>query len=141
MLVCWDSSALVKLLVDEPGSHEAARLWDEADVVLASRLVVPEVRAAIEAATRAHRLARPERRRALSLWDRYASGLRMLELTPAVAAAAADLTARQVLGGADAVHLASALAVAEAGPVLAVWDGRLRAASRREGVRLAPAVV
>ena len=56
-----------------------------------------------------------------------------------VARLAADLTSRMLLGGADAVHLASALSLAPAEPVLVAWDRRLRAAGLLAGLRLAPA--
>ena len=45
----FDASALVKLLVDEPGSDLAARVWDESDAVVTSRISYPEVAAALAA--------------------------------------------------------------------------------------------
>ena len=56
-LVYFDSSALVKLVVDEDGSDLAAELWDGCDAALASRLAYPEVRAALAAACRNHDLS------------------------------------------------------------------------------------
>ncbi|MGL4745370.1 MAG: hypothetical protein ACRCXL_13400 [Dermatophilaceae bacterium] len=41
-----DSSACVKLLVDEDGSDIAAALWDGCDAALCSRIGYPEVLAA-----------------------------------------------------------------------------------------------
>ena len=46
-LVYFDSSAFVKLLVEEAGSELAAELWDGSDATVASRLAYPEVRAAL----------------------------------------------------------------------------------------------
>jgi hypothetical protein len=40
-LVYFDSSALVKLVVEEEGSELAAELWDGCDAALASRLAYP----------------------------------------------------------------------------------------------------
>ena len=37
-LVYFDSSALVKLMLDEPGSDLAAELWNGCDAALSSRL-------------------------------------------------------------------------------------------------------
>jgi uncharacterized protein len=61
-----DASALVKLVVEERGSEDVARLWDAVDSVLTSRVAHPEVRAALAAARRdarldgtAYRQARP----------------------------------------------------------------------------------
>lgn len=53
---CFDSSAFVKLLVEEDGSDHAERIWNEADNVVASRLALPEVSAGLAAARRAGRL-------------------------------------------------------------------------------------
>lgn len=141
MLVCFDSSALVTLLVEEPGSDAAATLWDEADAVVASRLVVPEVSAALAAAARAGRLDDAQLDVARGTWHRYLPALRLIELTSELAASAADLARELVLGGADAVHLASALALEAGQPVLAAWDRRLWAAARAAGLRVAPAAL
>ena len=59
-LVYFDSSALVKLLTEEPGSDLAAELWDGCDAAVASRLAYPEVRAALAAAGRNHDLTATE---------------------------------------------------------------------------------
>lgn len=137
-VVCFDTSAFVKLLVDEAGSEVAARLWDEADVVVASRLAFPEVRAALAAARRETRLDAASERRARRDWNEFWSATRVVELTADVAADAATLAGRHVLGGADAVHLASAMTLVEAVPILAAWDARLRRAAAEAGLVVAP---
>ena len=137
-LVCFDSSAFVKLLVDEEGSDLAARLWDQADLVAASRLAVPEVSCALAAAGRAGRLGPTAERRARRDWDELWSATRAIELTDGIATSAASLAGTHILGGADAVHLASALAMAQAGPILVAWDLRLRTAALAAGLLVAP---
>lgn len=62
-LAFWDSSAFLKLLVEEPGRDLAVELWNEAIDVVASRLAVPEVSAALTAARRAGRLDEVSARR------------------------------------------------------------------------------
>jgi hypothetical protein len=52
-----DSSALVKLVVEDHGSDVAAALWDGADAVISSGLAYPEVRAALAAAGRDDRIS------------------------------------------------------------------------------------
>lgn len=138
-VVYFDSSAFVKLLVEETGSDDAARLWDGADVVVASRLAHPEVSAALAAARRGARLSAPSAQRASENWDAFWAATRVIELVAPVADAAAELARKLVLGGADAVHLASALTLAEADPVLITWDLRLRAAALETGLLVAPA--
>jgi uncharacterized protein len=138
-VVCFDSSAFVKLLVDEAGSDVAARLWADADVVVASRLAYPEVRAALAAALRGARLDAGSERRARTDWDGFWSATRVIELSEAIARSAADLAGKLVLGGADAVHLAGAMTLAEVGPVLTTWDLRLHTAAAEAGLVVAPA--
>jgi predicted nucleic acid-binding protein len=137
----FDASALVKLLVEEPGSDVAARLWDAVDAVVTSRISEAEVAAALSAAARAGRLSAPGVRRARREWVDHWSACRVLEVAPAVAAQAADLCAVHVLGGADALHLASALALVGADPVMVTWDRRLHAASRAAGLVVAPRAI
>lgn len=138
-VACFDSSAFVKLVVEEAGSDVAARLWDEADVVTASRLAFPEVCAGLAAARRSARIDVAAERRARRAWGEYWSATRVVEVTEEVAEAAAMLTGTLVLGGADAVHLASALVMVAADPILVAWDNRLRAAALEAGLVVAPA--
>jgi len=135
-IVYFDSSAFVKLLIEEDGSDVAAALWDGGDAIVASRLAYPEVCAALAAAGR--RLDPSGQRQAATAWDGYWSAVRPVELTDAVATNAGRLSADYALRGADAVHLASVLAVGAQHTVLAAWDERLRAGAEAAGVRVAP---
>lgn len=137
-VVFFDSSAFVKLLVEEDGSDTAARLWDEADAVVASRLALPEVSAALAAARRGGRLEPHDEHSARRAWDEFWDATRVIELTEHLAEVASALAARMVLGGADGVHLASALTLAEADLVLITWDRRLSTAAVEAGVMVAP---
>ena len=138
-IVYFDSSAFVKLVVDEDGSDLAAALWDGCDAAVSSRLAYPQVRAALSAAGRLDRLSRPDLRRAVTAWEGCWAATRAVELTPVVTARAGDLAAQHALRGADAIHLASLLALGGDDTVMAVWDLRLRVGARSAGVRLAPA--
>jgi hypothetical protein len=140
-IVYFDSSALVKLLVDEPGSELAAEIWDGCDAALASRLAYPEVRAALAAASRNRDLDEDGLAAAEQAWEDYWSAARPVELTPAVERNAGELAARHALRGAGAVHLASALAVGDSELIVAVWDRRLHAGSQAAGLRVAPAAL
>lgn len=137
-IVYFDSSAFVKLIVDEDGSDLAAALWDGCDAAVSSRLAYPEVRAALAAAGRARRLSRADQRRAEAAWEDYWAATRTVELTVIVTARAGQLASEHALRGADAVHLASLLAVGAAETLLAAWDHRLRAGAAAVGVQLAP---
>lgn len=138
-LVYFDSSALVKLMIEEEGSKVAADLWNGSDAAFASRLAYPEVRAALAAAHRNHVLDDEGLRRAEDSWEDYWAAVRPVEFTAAVEQHAGRLAGKHALRGADAVHLASALAIGEPGLVVAVWDRRLHAGMRAAGTAVAPA--
>lgn len=139
-LLYFDSSAFVKLLVEEDGSDLAAQLWDGCDAALSSRLAYPEVRAALAAAHRNGDLRRADLVEAEHAWDDYWAAVRPVELDARLEQKAGALAAAHALRGADGVHLASALAIGADDLVLAVWDRRLNAGARSAGLRVAPAL-
>ncbi|MGH7918884.1 MAG: type II toxin-antitoxin system VapC family toxin, partial [Candidatus Dormibacteraceae bacterium] len=135
----FDASAFVKLLVDEDGSDLAAALWDVCDTAVSSRLAYPEVRAALAAAGRDHRLDADAQREAEAAWEGYWAATRPVELTDAVTVHAGRLAGELALRGADAVHLASALAVGADELLFAAWDQGLRSGARMVGIQVVPA--
>jgi len=137
-IVYFDSSAFVKLIVEEDGSDLAATLWDGCDAAVSSRLSYPEVRAALAAAGRSQRLDRADLSHAELAWEDYWAATRPVELTERVTAHAGQLASDYALRGGDAVHLASLLAVGAADTLFAVWDQRLRRGAQAAGVQLAP---
>ena len=138
-LIYFDSSALVKLLVQEEGSDPVAELWDGCDAALASRLAYPEVCAALAAAGRNHDLSHDDLDLAEQAWEQYWASVRPVELSAAVERRAGQLARTHALRGADAVHLASALALADPDLVIAAWDRRLHAGAANAGLQVAPA--
>jgi predicted nucleic acid-binding protein len=137
-LVYFDSSAFVKLLVEETGSNLAVELWDGCDAAVSSRLAYPEVRAALAAAFRNHALDARQHSAARQAWEAYWAATRPVELTQAVERHAGQLARDHALRGADAVHLASALAIGDAELIVAAWDLRLHAGVRAVGLGVAP---
>ncbi len=137
-LVYFDSSALVKLLVEEEGSDLVSQLWDGCDAALSSRLAYPEVCAAVAAAGRNRDLSPRGVASAEREWERYWAAVRPVELTADVQRSAGQLARRHALRGADAVHLASALAIDDPHLVVAVWDQRLHAGATTVGLAAAP---
>ena len=138
-IVYFDSSAFVKLLIEEDGSDLAAALWDGCDAAVSSRLAYPEVRAALASAGRARRIGAAGQRQAEAAWEEFWAATRAVELTDAVTMQAGELASAHALRGADAVHLASAIAVGVHDTVFAVWDDRLRAGAEAAGIRVVPA--
>lgn len=137
-IVYFDSSAFVKLLVEEDGSELAAALWDGCDAAVSSRLAYPEVRAALAAAGRDHRLDAADQRHAEEAWEEFWAATRTVELTEKISVHAGELASAHALRGADAVHLASVLAVGASDTFFAVWDDRLRVGAETVGVQVAP---
>jgi predicted nucleic acid-binding protein len=140
-LVYFDSSALVKLVLDEVGSDIAATLWNACDVALSSRLAYPEVCAALAAAERTHDLTEAEASAAASDWELFWVSMRPVELSADVERVAGSLAVTHQLRGADAVHLASALALGSTDLTVAVWDKRLHAGAAAVGLAVAPATL
>ncbi len=139
--VYFESSALVKLAVREPGSAVARSMWRDADGVVSSLLSYPEVRAALAAARRAGRLGRKGLDRAKTVFEVRWLHARKVSPTAAIVRVAGELAERYGLTGYDAVHLASALTLVEDGVIAVSWDERFRRAATRAGLRLAPAAL
>lgn len=136
MLACFDTSALVPLLVREPGTPAARRVWDEAERVVAATIVHVEVRAALAAADRAGRLG-DVHGLLVRRWDQLRAQLDLVEVDGTLVDDAAGLATAQGLRGYDAVHLAAALRVADDTTVLVAGDTRLLRAAGRAGLATA----
>lgn len=134
----FDSNAFVKLLIDEDGSDLAVTLWDAASEVVANILAYPEVRAALAAAWRSKRIDDDQIDEAEGEWERYWSSVRQIDLTELIARVASQECRNHALSGADGVHLASALALSEAGVVVVTWDKRLSLGARAAGLHVSP---
>jgi uncharacterized protein len=76
---------------------------------------------------------------AARLWDGSDAAVASRLAYPEVRAALAAAARSHALRGADAVHLASALAISDPGLIIAVWDRRLHAGATAAGLRVAPA--
>jgi uncharacterized protein len=138
VIAYFDASALIKLVIEEPGSDDAAALWDGADAVLSSRVANAEVRAAIAAAHRAARLTTEQNAGAKRLWSQMWMALRLVEVSQDVGQHAGDLAEEHALSGFDAIHLASALLVDADGLIVATWDTRLATATIAVGIPTLP---
>jgi uncharacterized protein len=139
MIVYFDTSALLKLLIEEEGSDEAAELWVLADVVAAARLAYPESRAGLAAAVRARRLSDEGHDAALGQLRRRWRQLNIVDLDQELAEKAGDLAQRHALRALDAIHLASALAGGRR-VVMATWDADLSRAARDVRLAVTPVI-
>lgn len=134
MIGYLDTSALVPLVVAEPGSRACRRFWDDADDVVACRLAYVEAAAALAAATRARRLTPDQHRSALALLDRLWAELSVVEVDQRLVGHAAAFADRFALRGYDAVHCASAVQLDDDDLVAATGDRRLLRAWAELGI-------
>jgi uncharacterized protein len=140
VIVCWDASAVVKLVREEPGRDVAAALWEGDLAAVASTLVRPEAASALARSGRDGSLDPAAYDAAVASVARILDGIDLLSLDDDRARRAAALVASSQLRGADAVHLATALDIADLGAevVLATWDRRLHEAALHAGIGVAP---
>ncbi len=126
VLVYADTSALARLILDEPEARSVARFIHDVDVLITSRLTHVElVRAA----------ARHPHQSDKSLAT-IIERLVFRELTPDLASAAARLQPPEVRS-LDAIHLATALELVPELDAFLTYDKRLATAARRHGLSVA----
>lgn len=140
MIVSWDTSALVKLLVDEGDAEIARQLWRARPRSIAATLVVPEAASALARLRRDGAIDATNYDRAARGLTRLLERLHLLDLTPARAIGAAQLIADHHLRGADAVHIAVAVEAVRRGSevVIATWDRQVHAAAINLGLAPVP---
>jgi uncharacterized protein len=130
-----DTSTLIKLLIDEVGSTEAGRIWDEPDVLVSARIGHVEARAALAAAQRQGRISADVFRHAVDGLEVLWSQLSVVEIDEVLMRLAGDLAASHSLRGYDAVHLAAAHLVGA--DVFSSADRRLCTAASADGFHVA----
>lgn len=136
MIVYFDTSAIVPLLIEEPGSAAAAQLWDRAERVVAVRLVYAEARAALAQASRLGRTRASDLSPLIrSLDDLYAQ-LDLMDIDDSLVRRAGSLAQEFELRGYDAVHLAGAERLDGADVVLATGDVALASAATGLGLSI-----
>ncbi len=136
----WDASALVPLIVSEPGSRLARTWLLEDDHIVTWAWTRTEITSAIERRAREGALTRAQRRAVLDRLRGFAAGWDEVIDVLSVRTRANTVLARHPLRAADAGQLGAALLVSEqlADPlVFLCLDQRLGEAAEREGLRVA----
>ncbi len=129
MIAYFDTSALIPLLVEEPGSARAGRVWDAADHVTSVRLVYTEARAALEQAARLGRLASGDLTLAVDGFEALYDQLDLLDIDDDLVRRAGDLAQHHALRGYDALHLAAVERVRGETTIMVTGDRELCAAA------------
>jgi len=141
MMLYLDTSALVKLYVDERMSQELTIAVDGAEAVATSLIAYTEARAAFARARREARLSAQAYRHVVEAfvedWPRYIT----VEVTDRLVKDAGELAAHRALRGYDALHLASALILRRqmsSRVTFLAFDRELMVAAKREALRIHP---
>lgn len=137
MIAYFDTSAVVPVLIVEPGTPRATQLWDAADRVVSARLVYPEGRAALAQAHRLGRLTARQLRAAVGELEARYDQLDLVEVDDELARRAGELAEAHALRGYDAVHLAAADRLRQPDLVVVAGDVGLLAAAKAERIATA----
>jgi len=137
LILYLDTSALVKLYIDEPGREAVVSHVDEASGVATTRIAYAEARAAFARKRRESGLDARTVRRVVAHLDGDWASYSIVDVGDAIVRRAGALAERHALRAYDAVHLASAVDLHRAGADVwfACFDERLRRAARRERLR------
>jgi len=138
MILYLDTSALVKLYVEEAGTEEVAAAVGRSERVVTCRIAYAEARAAFARAKRERVLSERDLRAAVRRLDLDFGAYDLVEVTDSLVRRAGELAEKRALRGFDALHLASALlAVRDAGRAeFGSYDSRLSTAAKAEGFRV-----
>jgi uncharacterized protein len=134
-----DTSALVKLLVDEPGTEEALSAYSDANGIRCTAIAHVEATAALARMRKGGRLTPAQLRHSIDDLESLWRGIDSHAVNDALLAKAAESARTHSLRAYDSVHLAGALSFA-AGEELdfACWDKELRDAAKKHGFALIP---
>jgi predicted nucleic acid-binding protein len=135
VILYLDTSALVKLVIAEAGSEEVFSWEQEADVVATSRITLPEALGVLSRRARADKWSDSLRERLRSTIDEAWPEFVHVNLDEHLAG---GLAYRLGISGADAIHLAAGLTLAEAGERVGFcsFDLRLNRAAAAEGLHV-----
>lgn len=129
---------MVKLILVEPGSDLATRLWSSCTTVVASQVIYPEGRAALAAARRSGRIGVRAHRACVEKLDDLYEAVGVIALGEPLALLAGEVADVYGLRALDAVHLASAMSAGDRSLLLVTWNRALSAAGDRAGHEIAP---
>lgn len=142
MICYFDTSALVKLYVEEDGSDLVAAYAQKSLFIATSRVAYAEARSAFARSWRDGVLDEKEYRDVVSNFKEEWSAFFTLEVSDPVLHQVDYLVDKYRLRGFDALHLASTLVLArrikDDNVVVACWDARLWDYYQQEGFSLIP---
>lgn len=137
-----DTSALVKLLVDEPDSDVARDAFGRASAAATSALTQVEAVSALTRARKGRRISAAQLRAGLRNLEKVWPKIDVHAVTAEVLRQAEHAAGDHALRAYDSLHLATALRFSEIeNTSFACWDRELREAARKHGFALVPVQV
>ena len=139
MRLYLDTSALVKLYVEEDGRPLVTKSVEEADSAATSLVAYVEARAAFALRRREGILLAADHNRVLRDFENDWRTFFIIDVTGPLVKNAGKLAERHALRAYDAVHLASAdffQSTLEEAVTFASWDSRLETAAQRQGLSI-----
>jgi predicted nucleic acid-binding protein len=136
-----DTSALIKLFIQEENSNEIRRLVENADLVATGLITRAETPAGINRLARMNVINQAECEAALHNFRKEWEDYHRILVTEQIVIRADFLTGQYSLRGYDAVHLACALTWSEllgASVSLATFDKELYQAAKKSGLQALP---
>ena len=134
MIAYFDTSALIPLLIDEPLSELAERLWRRASWVASARVSYVEARSGLARAYRMGRISPTELREAVEGLETLHRQLHQVEITADLAGRAGRLAEELALRAYDAIQLAAAASLDSDDLVVVTGDQRLATAAQTLGL-------
>ena len=141
MILYLDSSAIVKLYIEETGSPLVHKLVNNAEVIATSIIAFAELIATFSRLLQEKALTRNNYRQLVNDfkvdWESYLK----LEITESLIKIAGDLTEIHLLSGFDAIHLSSCITLSRRVSdtvTFACWDNILWNAVKKEKFNIAP---
>lgn len=132
----WDSSAIIPLLVEQPQTLAAQKLYGEDDDLMLWWSTQVECDSALARLERENVLSREAMGRALARLDALVDACHEIEPSPEIRRLARRMLRSHVLRAADALQLAAAHVAAESQPhtlAFVCFDARLCSAADKEG--------
>ncbi len=128
----FDTSAFVKLFINEHGSDNVRAYWDESKVVCGSQIVVLETVSALSRARQMKRITAEQFNRSIANLRDLEDEIYSLSIDAELISMACDFATNEGLRAYDALHLASA--VSTSADVFVCADLKLCAAAVSKGL-------
>ncbi len=137
MILYLDTSALVKLYIEEPQSADVRQIVKDARFVATSRIAYAEARAAFARKFREHGLTAKAYREILQYLDQDWESYFVIDISDSLIKLAGQFAEKHALRGMDAIHLASGVTLHRARErtvTFSCFDDRLIRAACKEGL-------